>query len=161
MSRFTDFLGVRLDELLARRNRAAHQHVEGLIGADAVFDLDLHQRPPGRVHRRVPELVRVHLAETLVALNLGPLAELLDRRLALLFGVRPDLFLAALHPVERRLRDVEVAVVDELLEMPVEEGQQQRADMRAVDVGIGHDDDPVVAQLADVELIADRRCRAP
>ena len=32
-----------------------------------------------------------------------------------------------------------------------EERQQQRADMRAVHVGVRHDDDAVVAQLADVE----------
>src|SRR6476620_6496233 len=152
-----DFLGMRLDELLTRRNRTSHQHIEGFIDAHAVLDLDLHERPPGRVHGRVPELIRVHLTETLVALNLRPLAQLLDCRLALLFGVRPDLFLATLHPVERWLRDVEVAVVNELLEMPVEEGQKQRSDMRAIDVGIGHDDDPVVAQFADVELIAHRR----
>src|SRR3546814_20574393 len=37
----------------------------------------------------------------------------------------------------------------------VEEGQQQRADMRAVDVGIGHYDDLVVAQLFQVEIVAD------
>ena len=35
--------------------------------------------------------------------------------------------------------------------VPVEEGQQQRPDVGAVDVGVGHDDDPVVAQLRDVE----------
>ena len=39
-----DFLGVRLDELLARRHRRAHQHVEGLVRLDAVVDRDLQQR---------------------------------------------------------------------------------------------------------------------
>ena len=38
--------------------------------------------------------------------------------------------------------------------LPEEEGQQQRADMAAVDVGVGHDDDLVVAQLVGVELVA-------
>ena len=56
--------------------------------------------------------------------------------------------------VERRLGDVEVAALDQLRHLPVEEGQQQRADMRAVDVGVGHDDDLVVAQLVGVELVA-------
>ncbi len=62
--------------------------------------------------------------------------------------------LAARHLVERRLRDVEMAALDQLAHLPVEERQQQRADMRAVDVGVGHDDDLVVAQLVGVELVA-------
>ena len=40
-----------------------------------------------------------------------------------------------------------------LAHLPVEERQQQRADMRAVDVGVGHDDDLVIAQLVGVELV--------
>ena len=39
--------------------------------------------------------------------------------------------------------------------MAEEERQQQRADVRAVDVGVGHDDDAVVAQLERVERVAD------
>ena len=65
---------------------------------------------------------------------------------------------AALDLVERRLGDVDVAAIDQLAHLAVEEGQQQRADVGAVDVGVGHDDDLVVAQLVDVELFAaDRR----
>ena len=40
-----------------------------------------------------------------------------------------------------------------LAHLPVEEGQQQRADMGAVDVGVGHDDDLVVAQLVGGEFV--------
>jgi hypothetical protein len=40
-----------------------------------------------------------------------------------------------------------VPALDQLRHLPEEEGQQQRADMGAVHVGIGHDDDLVVAQL--------------
>ena len=82
------------------------------------------------------------------------------QRVALLVGVDPALLLARLDAVERRLGDVEVAVDDQLLHVAEEEGQQQRADVRAVHVGVGHDDDAVVAQLRDVELIADAACRA-
>ena len=38
-------------------------------------------------------------------------------------------------------------------QLPVEERQQQRADVRAVDVRVGHDDDAVVAELVDVEVL--------
>ena len=66
--------------------------------------------------------------------------------------------LAARDFVERRLRDVDMAHFDEFMHLPVEERQQQRADVRAVDVGVGHDDDLVVAKLVELELIA---CRYP
>ena len=62
--------------------------------------------------------------------------------------------LAAVDLVERRLRDEEVAAIDQLRHLPVEERQQQRADVGAVDVGVRHDDDLVVAQLVGVELLA-------
>ena len=52
---------------------------------------------------------------------------------------------AALHLVERRLGDEDVAAVDQFAHLPEEEGEQQGADVRAVDVGIRHDDDLVVA----------------
>ena len=64
-----------------------------------------------------------------------------------------ELLLAPWHPEERRLRDVEVALLDHLRHLPVEEGEQQRADVAAVDVGVGHDDDAVVADLGDVVLL--------
>ena len=47
--------------------------------------------------------------------------------------------------VERRLGDVDVALLNQLGHLPVEEGQQQGADVGAVDVGVGHDHDAVVA----------------
>ena len=75
---------------------------------------------------------------------------ILERALVLeiLFG------LAAVDFVERRLRDVDVAALDQLLHLPEEKRQQQCADVAAVHVGVGHDDDLVVAQLFGIELIA-------
>ena len=64
------------------------------------------------------------------------------------------LLLAALDLVERRLSDVDVAAFDQHRELAVEEGQQQRTDVAAVDVRVGHQDDAVVAQLVDVEFFA-------
>ena len=60
---------------------------------------------------------------------------------------------AALGAEERRLRDVDVAAIDQLRHLAVEERQQQRADVRAVHVGVGHDDDAVVPELVDVEVL--------
>ena len=47
-----------------------------------------------------------------------------------------------------------MAALDQRRHLPEEERQQQRTDMRAIDVGVGHDDDLVVAQLFDVEFVA-------
>src|SRR3546814_19841019 len=66
-----------------------------------------------------------------------------------------DLGLAARRAVERRLGDVEIALLDDLGHLPEEEGEEQRADMRAVDVRVRHDEDLVVADPGDVELLAD------
>ncbi len=61
---------------------------------------------------------------------------------------------AARHLVERRLRNEEVAAIDDVGHLAIKEGEQERADMRAVHIRIGHDDDLVVAQFLDVELVA-------
>ena len=60
---------------------------------------------------------------------------------------------SALDAVERRLRDVDVAAFDQIAHLAEEERQQQRTDVRAVDIGIGHQDDLVIAQLRDIEVL--------
>ena len=61
--------------------------------------------------------------------------------------------LAALDLIERRLGDIDVAALNQFAHLPEEEREQQRADVRAVDVGVRHDDDLVVAQLVRVEVV--------
>ena len=56
--------------------------------------------------------------------------------------------------VQRRLRDEEMAVFDNLRHLAIEECQQQCADMRPVDVSVGHDHNLVIAQLFNVEIFA-------
>ena len=46
-----------------------------------------------------------------------------------------------------------MAAFDQLRHLPEEEGQQQRADMRAINVGISHDNDAVVSQLVWIKFI--------
>src|SRR5262249_19405563 len=47
-----------------------------------------------------------------------------------------------------------MAALDQLRHLPEEKGEQQRADVRAVDVRIRHDDDLVVAQIVGGGLLA-------
>ena len=60
---------VVLDELAPRLHVVAHERREDLVGADRILDLHLQQDALGRVHRRLPELLGVHLAQPLVALD--------------------------------------------------------------------------------------------
>ena len=66
-----------------------------------------------------------------------------------------ELLVAELHLVERRHGDVHVAGVDQVGHLPVEEREDQRADVRAVDVGVRHHDHAVIAELLEVELLAE------
>ena len=59
-------------------------------------------------------------------------------------------FAALLDFEERWLSDVDTAVLDQFAEVTEDERQQQRADVAAVDVGIGHQDQLAVAPLLDV-----------
>ena len=102
------------------------------------------------LHRRPGDLAAVAREE-------DPLAEALieELRLHLLFGLHVvDLLLVA-DAEQWRLGDVDVPRGDELIHLPVEERQQERADVRAVDVGVGHDHDLVVATLAEIGVGAD------
>ena len=67
----------------------------------------------------------------------------------LVIGVRP------LDPVERRLRQVDVAHLDERPHVAEQQGEQQGRDVLAVDVGIRHQHDLVVPRLLAVEVLAD------
>src|SRR5829696_7826722 len=55
-------LRVRLDERPARLDLVAHQRLEDLVRQDRVFHGDPQQRASLRIHRRRPELRRVHFA---------------------------------------------------------------------------------------------------
>src|SRR5262245_11935098 len=72
-----DVQRVLLDEIAAGFDGIAHEDGEHLVGADGIFHGDLEERARLRVHRRLPELLRIHLAEALVALEGGPVLGLL------------------------------------------------------------------------------------
>src|SRR5215470_14863933 len=61
--------------------------------------------------------------------------------------------IAALQSVERRLRNVEKPLVDQTRHLAKEKGQQEGADVAAVDIGVGHDNDAVITRLSGVEIL--------
>ena len=48
-----------------------------------------------------------------------------------------------------------MTATDKLRHVAEEEGKQKSANMGTIDVGIGHDDDAMVAQLGEVQLLID------
>ena len=94
---------------------------------------------PGNIDLRV-RVVRTHFGGDLVTLGVG---------------IRHTLCLAARELVKRRDGGIDVAVLDQRPHEAEEECEQERADMAAVDVGIGHDDDLVIAQFVEIEFVAD------
>src|SRR5215217_3556536 len=103
--------GVLLDKLFARLYLVAHQRGEQLIRHRRRLDRDLEHRPVLRVHRRLPELLRVHLRETLEAgdtgVSVGPDTIHRLSQLGVVFGVVLTAIVRDL--VERRKSDVDVA----------------------------------------------------
>ena len=61
--------------------------------------------------------------------------------------------LALLNAIERGLRNVHVSTLDQLRHMAEKESEQQRTNVGAVDVGVRHQDQLAVAQLAGVEIL--------
>src|SRR5918992_393383 len=114
-----DLAGLAADEVASRLDLLAHEGAEDLVCLRRVAHLDLEERPRVRVHGRLPQLVGVHLAEALEALDgnvlrLAVAGQLLDRLVALLLIAGVSRHLAGADPVERRLADVEVAAIDDL-----------------------------------------------
>src|SRR5215471_6328393 len=61
--------GILFDELAPTLDVLAHKRRENLFALHGVFELHLKKSALFGIHRRLSELLRVHLAETLVALD--------------------------------------------------------------------------------------------
>jgi len=57
------------------------------------------------------------------------------------------LLFSFLYFVQRRLRNIHITVFYQFWHLPIKEGEKQGADMRAIDIGVGHDNESMVAQL--------------
>src|ERR1700687_867373 len=154
-------LGVRLDEAFAWIHFGAHQDVEDLVGLDRVFDLDPQQHAVLRIHGGLPELLGIHLTETLVARNLRLTGHLRQLAVLLLIGVGVADLLAARDLVQRRLGNVEVLPGDHLRHVAEEKCEQQGADVRTINVSISHYQYVVISQFPNIKFLADARaeCR--
>ena len=143
----------------ARGGVLAHQVGDRVLRFQpvAVGDRDLEQAALVGVERGLLERGRHHLAEPFKALDLrlAALADLLQDLRPVGLIQRPIRFFAHVDAEERRLRDVDIALVDERAHVAVKERQQERGDVVPVRVGVHQQDDLVVAQLRHVEVLAE------
>ena len=77
---------------------------------------------------------------------------LVDECLALLVGVAVFAELLERALVEWGSGDVEMSILDDARHEAIEQCHDERVDVRTIDVGVGHDDNLVVAQLVDICL---------
>src|ERR1019366_6591649 len=88
------------------------------------------------------------------------------RLYAMLFGGATDHFaheiavvadvavhFAAAQAIERRLRNVNVAALDQFAQEAEKKIGQQRANVAAVHVGVGHQDNLVITQFGGIEIV--------
>ena len=141
------------------------------MGEDEVGGL----RPEiGAKPRSPPYVLRERARETRIArfgeldrcvvprLDLQVAEALADEQLfKLRFLLQIRLLISETREIERRHGDVDVAALEQLGHVAVEEREHKRADMCTVHVGVRHDDHTVVAKLRDVELFADAGADRP
>src|SRR5689334_16238707 len=65
----TNIFGIAGDEAAAGFHVLTHENREQLVGRRGVVEGDLAQHPHRRIHRGLPQLLGVHLAQTLVPLD--------------------------------------------------------------------------------------------
>src|SRR6476659_4742821 len=101
-----DLERVLLDELAARLDLVAHEDGEDVVCGDRVLDAHLQELALRGIHRRLPELFRIHLPEPLVALDDEALLPRLHQIVEQLFLVADRLLGSVLDDDERGLRDL-------------------------------------------------------
>src|SRR4051812_3773921 len=135
----------------ARRLALRHEELEDALRRLALLVVQPHldEAPRVRMHRRLAELLGIHLAQALEAAGVDKrvanalVAKLLEDLLALRVIQRVEAPLG-LHlavgrhadAVERRLGDENVTALDELREVAVEKREEERLDVRAVHVRV-------------------------
>ena len=136
------------DKLLAFHSVLAHVVLQQFLDAEVVAQDDGLKAHVGT--DEATELVGGDFAQAFEAGDLGLLAAFLLGSDALLVSVTIVGLLFVAHTEERGLQDVDMAVAHQVGIELEEKGEHQQADVHAVDIGIGGDDDVVVAQVLDV-----------
>ena len=79
--------------------------------------------------------------------------QLVAQRVERVYCVPGESYLAALDAIEWRLRDKDVVPIDQFAHVTEEKGEQEGADVAAVNIRIGHQNDFVVAQFGGIKVV--------
>src|SRR5690606_27359945 len=79
--------------------------------------------------------------------------QLFNSYFALLFRPAIAFFLTFLNQIKRRQRDVDITLLDQVAHIAEEEREDERPDVAAVHVRIGHDYDLVIAEFIEIECL--------
>ena len=142
------------DEVLAAGGVLTHIEIEELM--DAVGALEGDGIETDARADELLELARANLAETFESGNLAGRAEFGSGLIPFLLAVAIDGLLLVADTEEGGLEHEEVPVLDDLREILEEEGDHQEADVHTVDIGIGGDDDLIVAEAVYAVLDVER-----
>ena len=71
-----DGQGIRLDEVPPRLDLVSHEGGEQIVRRHRILDLHPNQPSPRGIHGCLPELIGIHLAKSLVPLDVEPAARL-------------------------------------------------------------------------------------
>jgi hypothetical protein len=110
---------------------------------------------PRGIHRRLPELLGIHLAKALISLDrdlLGILAARAENFFFFNVIVCVEYLLVISDLIEWRHREIYVALSRADRHIAVEKVRRRESDVRAVDIGISHDDYFMIAKFCDIEL---------
>ena len=98
----------------------------------------------------------VDFAEAFEASDFGSFAAFGDGFEPFFFGVAVERFLFIADAEERSLEDEEVAAADDVREELEEESDHEEPDVHAIDVGVGGEDDLLIAEVIDGVLDIER-----
>ena len=141
----------------ARWHIAAHEHLECFVGTHGVFHRHAFEHTSFGVHGGFPQLLGVHFTKTFESLH----SHILFIALGIAFyellhlHIGPAIFrhVAFDGAIQWRSGNIEVAVVNDIGYLAIEECHQQGGNVRTVHIGIGHDNDAVVAQFFGVKFL--------
>ena len=136
------------DELLAFHGVFAHVVFQQLLDAEVVAQDDRLEAHIGA--DEATELVGRDLAQAFESRDFGLLAAFLFGGDAFLVGVAVVGLLFVAYAEQGRLQYVDMAIAHQVGVELQEESEHQQADVHTVDIGIGGDDDIVVAQVLDI-----------
>ena len=154
------FLRMSHDEFETRFGVAAHEFGKDVlrIVLFAVGDFDAQESSRGGIEGRFEKRGGHHFAESFESgdLHVFDFFVILSQNVVAFFFVEhPVRFFPDIDAIERRLPEIDAAGFNERSHVTIEKSEQKRRDVAPVAVGVGEENDLVVAQMVERTILAD------